>query len=91
MAILCSAATGLSSSGPQVVRYLWGKDLDVILRDVPHGNGVKYVPKSRVNDLELPYHEKALLIRNEYIFAFNQQETMSQDFEEVCGGVVVSA
>ena len=39
----------------------------------------------------LPYHEKALLIRNEYIFAFNQLETMSQDFEEeVCGGVVVS-
>jgi hypothetical protein len=39
----------------------------------------------------LPYHEKALLIRNEYIFAFNQLETMSQDFEEEeCGGVVVS-
>ncbi|KAI0245655.1 hypothetical protein BJV78DRAFT_1287361 [Lactifluus subvellereus] len=69
---------------------LWGKDLNVILLDVPNGDGLKYVPRSQVNNLELhhlEYKEYALLIRKEYIFAFDALETRPR---EKIGGVVVS-
>ncbi|KAI0255005.1 hypothetical protein BJV78DRAFT_810987 [Lactifluus subvellereus] len=71
---------------------LWGKDLNDILLDVPDGNGLKYVPKSRMDDLELrafKYKEDAFLVREEYSFAFDELETRSADSEKKGGGVVV--
>ncbi|KAI0245653.1 hypothetical protein BJV78DRAFT_1287359 [Lactifluus subvellereus] len=90
MAILFSAATDQDTlrAARKLYDTLWGKDLNVILLDVPNGNGLKYVPRSQVEDLELhhlEYPEYALLIRKEYIFAFDELETRPRK-----GGVVVS-
>jgi len=67
-----------------------GKNINVILLDVPNGSGLKYVPKSWVHDLELhslKYGEAALLVREEYIVALENLEAQSK--VEDSRGIVV--
>ncbi|KAI0250344.1 hypothetical protein BJV78DRAFT_1283292 [Lactifluus subvellereus] len=83
---------GILQAALKLYGTLWGKDLNDILLDVPHGNGLKYVPKSWMDDLELrafKYKEDAFLVREEYAFAFDKLETRSADSEKRGGGVVV--
>ena len=93
--ILCSAAAlqdiqDILQAALKLYDILWGKDINVILLDVPNGSGLKYVPKSWVHDLELhslKYGETALLVREEYIVAFENLEAQSK--VEDSRGVVV--
>ena len=59
---------------------MWGKDLEVMLLDVPNFEGVKYLPKAQVDHLQLGilgYPEQVLLIRKEYIFSMNDLTSKS--------------
>ena len=55
---------------------LWRRNLDGILLDVPNGGGPKYVSSAQVDNLELR-HQEALLVRGEYILAFDMLESNS--------------
>lgn len=73
---------------------LWGKSLDQILRKTttgPAGMSLQYMPKDSVvqlNLLLLNYQEDVLLIRKEYITAFDALVSRSTG-QERGGGVVV--
>jgi len=62
-----------------------------MLLDVPDGSDLKYMPETLVNELglrDLGYNERCLLIRHEFIFAFNRLTLLSPD--DTRGGVVVT-
>ena len=62
-----------------------------MLLDVPNGRGLKYIPEIQVNEPRLPdlgYNEKVLLVRQEYISAFDQLTSMS--LNDISGGVIVT-
>jgi len=70
---------------------MWGRDLDGMLLDVPNGRGLRYIPETQVNEPGLPdlgYNEKVLLVRQEYISAFDQLTSMS--LNDISGGVIVT-
>lgn len=72
---------------------LWGKDLNIILREISvEGTTWKYVPKENIDHLQmrkLGYREESLLIRPEYETAlamFGYESAKDRN----CGGVVVT-
>ncbi|KAI9464952.1 hypothetical protein BJY52DRAFT_1144826, partial [Lactarius psammicola] len=75
---------------------LWGKDLNVILEEIPHnGTTWKYVPKTYIDSLgmmALGYSEPhGLLVRSEYdvvLSMLNEDHNTAQ--ERNCGGVVIT-
>ena len=80
-----------SQVGKRLHQVMWGRDLDGMLLDVPNGRGLRYIPETQVNELELQdlgYNEKALLVRQEYISAFDQLTSMS--LNDTSGGVIVT-
>ena len=78
-----------------VYAALWKKPLDSILHDAPaddSGKVLKYVPAAALQKLQLrrmKYNEKVLLIREEYVPAFDTLESWWKCSERG-GGVVVT-
>ena len=69
---------------------MWGRDLEVLLEMADCG-GLKYIPEIQVNELGLQvlgYSEKVLLVRQEYISAFDHLTSMS--LNDRSGGVIVT-
>jgi len=77
--------------GERLHRVMWGRDLEDMLLDVPDCGGLRYIPGTQVNKLglqDLGYNEKVLLVRHEYISAFDQLTSMS--LNDRSGGVIVT-
>lgn len=76
--------------GERLHQVMWGRDLEVLLEMADCG-GLKYIPEIQVNELGLQvlgYSEKVLLVRQEYISAFDHLTSMS--LNDRSGGVIVT-
>ena len=68
---------------------MWLKDLGKILLDVPGCKGLKYLPDTKVDDLQLHtlgYNEQVLLVRKEYLIALDALNMKSN----TGGGIVIT-
>ncbi len=68
---------------------MWGKNLDSRLEDVPNGQGLKFLPATEVNNLQLGRlgcTANAILFREEYSLTF---DTLGQ-YTAKSGGMVVT-
>ena len=77
--------------GEQLHRVIWGRDLGEMLLDVPDCGGLRHIPETQMGKLglqDLGYSEKVLLVRHEYISAFNHLTSMSSN--DRSGGVIVT-
>jgi len=83
-------AEGFHQIGERLHQVIWGTDLGEMLLDVPKCRGFRYIPETQVNELglqDLGYGEKVLLVRHEYISAFDHLTSIS--LNDRSGGVVV--
>ena len=68
---------------------MWQQDLGSKLQDVDQCEGLKYLPDTMVNQLQLRRlgcHAEAILVRKEYIFALNVLE----DRQNNTGGIIIT-
>ena len=80
--------------GEQLHRALWRtpSTLEAMLLDVPGCQGLQYMSETQLNELGLRnmgYNERCLLIRHEYLSAFNDLTSISSNADG-SGGVVVT-
>jgi hypothetical protein len=77
--------------GKRLHRVIWGRDLNAMLLEMADCGGLGYIPEAQVNELglqDLGYNEKVLLVRHEYISAFDHLTSLS--LNDRSGGVIVT-
>jgi hypothetical protein len=89
---LCSVPSGtlrLYDAAQKLHKAMWRQDLGRRLQDVDQCEGLKYLPATAVDDLqlrELGCKAKVILVREEYTFTLNALEGR----QEHSGGIVVT-
>lgn len=86
-----SGRTRLYDVAHNLYRDMWRQDLTTRLQDVDGCEGFKYLPATEVNGLrlrELGLNAKVMLLRGEYIVAFNAME--ARRVNTGTGGIVVT-
>ena len=84
-------AGGFHQVGERLHQMIWGRDLGEMLLDVPKCGDLRYMPETQVNELglrHLGYNEKVLLVRHEYLSAFDNLTSIS--LNDGSGGVIVT-
>lgn len=73
----------------KIYETMWRKDPGKIPLDVPCCNGLKYIPRTQINELQLPslgFIEDVLLVREEYLIAWDALNRKSNGG----GGIVIT-
>ena len=77
--------------GQRLHQMTWKRNFEEMVMDMPDCKGLRYIPETKVKELGiqlLGYSGHNLLIRNDYISAFNNLVSMSE--KGIGGGVVVT-
>jgi hypothetical protein len=94
MFLLCSVLSNASilyDAANKLYKAMWRQDLGSRLQDVDQCEGLKYLPATVVDDLQLRQlgcNAKAILVREEYRFTLDALEGR-QKAQNNSGGIVV--